>query len=97
MSKVLVTGGCGYIGSHTLVDLLNHGFDVISVDNNTRSNESILQGVKEITGTQVQNYKTDLCDLDKSKSIFKEHPDIEGIIHFAAYKSVPESVKQPLL
>jgi len=97
MAKVLVTGGCGYIGSHTIVDLINNGFEVVSVDNFSRSNPLILKGVEEITGKKVQNYNVDLCDFEATKQIFEDHKDIEGIIHFAAYKLVFESVQNPLL
>lgn len=97
MSKVLVTGGCGFIGSHTIVDLIDNGFDVISVDNFHNSDPSVLDGIKSITGKRVRNYGIDLCDLDKTRRIFIENPDIKGIIHFAALKSVGESVEQPLL
>ena len=97
MKKILVTGGCGYIGSHTIVDLIENGFDVISVDNNSRSNPRILEGAEKITGKKIKNYKVDLCNLDDSFAIFQENPDIIGIIHFAAYKSVGESVENPLM
>ncbi|MCP4443488.1 MAG: UDP-glucose 4-epimerase GalE [Aureispira sp.] len=97
MNKILVTGGCGYIGSHTIIDLIEHGFDVISVDNNVRSSVSMLNRVQEITGTNVPHYPIDLCDLEATQNIFETHPDILGVIHFAAYKSIPESVGSPLL
>jgi len=97
MSKVLVTGGCGYIGSHTIVDLINNGYEVVSIDNFTRSNPIILDGIKSITGKVVSNYNLDLCDLNATEKVFEAHPDISGIIHFAAYKSVGESVEQPLM
>src|SRR4030095_14532143 len=97
MKKILVTGGCGYIGSHTIVDLLENGFDVISVDNNSRSNPAILEGVEKITGKKVKNYRVDLCNFDDTFAIFQENTDIESIIHFAAYKSVGEYVLQPLM
>ena len=97
MKKILVTGGCGYIGSHTLVDLVENGFDVICVDNNSRSNPRILEGVEKITGKKIKNYKVDLCNFDDTFAIFQENDDIAGIIHFAAYKAVGESVEQPLL
>jgi UDP-glucose 4-epimerase len=97
MAKILVTGGCGYIGSHTIVDLIENGYDVISVDNNSRSNPIILKGIEQITGKKIKNYKVDLCNFDDTHAIFQENEDITGIIHFAAYKSVEESVKQPLL
>lgn len=96
MSKILVTGGCGYIGSHTLVDLLQNGFDVISIDNNSRSNQAMLIGVRQIAGKEVKNYKVDLCDYDDLSAVFMENPDITGIIHFAAYKAVGESVEHPI-
>jgi UDP-glucose 4-epimerase len=97
MAKILVTGGCGYIGSHTLVDLIQHGYTVISADNNSRSNPAILNGVEQITGKAIKNYKVDLCNFDDTFAIFQENPDIAGIIHFAAYKAVGESVEKPLL
>ena len=97
MKKILVTGGCGYIGSHTIVDLVENGYDVISVDNNSKSSPRILEGVEKITGKKVKNYKVDLCNFDDTFAIFQENEDIEAIIHFAAYKSVGESVEQPLM
>lgn len=97
MAKILVTGGCGYIGSHTIVDLIENGYDVISVDNNSRSNPDILNGVERITGKRVKNYKVDLCNFDETHAVFQENIDIEGIIHFAAYKAVGESVEKPIM
>src|SRR5919199_2525668 len=97
MAKILVTGGCGYIGSHTVVDLIQNGYDVISVDDNSRSNPGILKGVERITSKQVKNYKVDLCNFDDTFAIFQENEDIKGIIHFAAYKAVGESVEKPLM
>lgn len=97
MAKILVTGGCGYIGSHTLVDLIENGYDVISVDNNSRSNPAVLKGIEKITGQSVKNYKVDLCNFDDTFAIFQENRDIKGIIHFAAYKAVGESVEKPLM
>ena len=96
MKKILVTGGGGYIGSHTLVDLIENGFEVISIDNFSRSYETSLSGVENITGKKVKNYNIDLCDLEAVRNVFKENQDIEGVIHFAAYKSVPESVEHPM-
>jgi UDP-glucose 4-epimerase len=96
MQTILVTGGCGFIGSHTLVDLIQHGYNVISIDNNSRSTEKLLAGVFEITGIQVGNYPIDLCDPVATREVFRKN-QIDGIIHFAAYKSVDESVKEPLL
>src|SRR5919107_982443 len=97
MKKILVTGGCGYIGSHTLVDLIENGYEVISVDDNSRSSASVLKGIERITGKTVKNYKVDLCNFDDTFAIFQENDDIAGIIHFAAYKAVGESVEQPLM
>jgi UDP-glucose 4-epimerase len=97
MAKILVTGGCGYIGSHTIVDLIENGYEVICVDNNSRSNSTVLEGVQKITGKTVKNYKVDLCNFDDTFAIFQENTDIEGIIHFAAYKAVGESVEKPLM
>jgi UDP-glucose 4-epimerase len=96
MSKVLVTGGCGYIGSHTIVDLIDNGFEVISVDNFSNSEETVLEGIEAITGKRIKNYAIDLSWQEATEQVFKEHPDIEGIIHFAAFKSVGDSVKYPI-
>ncbi|MBL7739732.1 MAG: UDP-glucose 4-epimerase GalE [Chitinophagaceae bacterium] len=93
---ILVTGGCGYIGSHTMVDLIENGYEVICVDNNSRSGTQLLQGVKKITGKGIINHKVDLCDYTAIQSVFRQHK-IDGIIHFAAFKSVDESVREPLL
>jgi UDP-glucose 4-epimerase len=97
MNKILVTGGCGYIGSHTIVDLIQNGFEVVCADNNSRSNEAMLNGVEKIISKKIKNYKVDLCIYDDTYAIFQENPDIKGIIHFAAYKAVGESVEKPLL
>jgi len=96
MKKILVTGGCGYIGGHTIVDLVENGFDVISVDDLSRGSLQMLEGVEKVLGRSIKNYRVNLCDMEDTEAIFIENPDIIGIIHFAAYKSVPESVKEPL-
>jgi UDP-glucose 4-epimerase len=96
MNKILVTGGCGYIGSHTIVDLIQNGYDVISIDDNSRSNLSMLIGVENICGKKVKNYQVNLCNYDDTYAVFQENPDIFGVIHFAAFKAVGESVAQPL-
>lgn len=93
--KILVTGGCGYIGSHTIVDLIENNFDVVSVDACFNSYENTMQGIEKITGKAIKNHKTDICDYEATKKIF-ETEKLDGIIHFAAFKSVPESVEQPL-
>lgn len=95
--KVLVTGGCGYIGAHTIVDLINNGFDVVSVDSNIRSSTQLLDGIEKITGKKVRNYKVDLCNLEDTNAVFHENRDIIGVIHFAALKAVGESVNEPLM
>ncbi len=97
MNKILVTGGCGYIGSHTIVDLLENGYTVISIDDNSRSTPYAVSGIEHITGRRIKNYKVDLKNFDETLAVFQENPDITGVIHFAAYKAVGESVKEPLL
>lgn len=96
MQTILVTGGCGYIGAHTIVDLIENGFNVISVDNLSRSSENSLMGVEKITGKKIKNYNIDLTHLQEAESIFIENKNIIGVIHFAAYKAVGESVEMPL-
>ena len=96
MKKILVTGGCGYIGAHTIVDLIQHGFDAICLDDNSRSTNFLLGGVEKITGKKVKHYKVDLKNFDDTLAVFQENDDIAGVIHFAAYKAVGESVAEPL-
>jgi len=96
MAKILVTGGCGYIGSHTIVDLLDNGFEVVSIDSNMRSKAETIERIFSITGKRVKNYSVDLCDIEATRKVFQENK-FDGIIHFAALKSVPESVDKPLL
>ena len=93
--KILVTGGAGYIGSHTCVELLNAGYEPIVVDNLSNASEVSLQRVEAITGKKVQFYKADLLDTAVMDQIFSEN-DIHSVIHFAAFKAVGESVAQPL-
>ena len=97
MNKILVTGGCGYIGSHTIVDLVENGFDVISIDNNSRSNATMLDGVEKIINKKIKNYTVDLCNYTDTVNVFEQNKDIVGIIHFAAYKAVGESVDNPMM
>lgn len=97
MAKILVTGGCGFIGAHTLVDLIDHGYEVISIDDNSRSTAYLLEGVEKITGKKVKNYRVNLCNFDDTRAVFEENIDLAGIIHFAAFKAVGESVENPLL
>ena len=96
MQTILVTGGCGYIGAHTIVDLIENGFNVISVDNLSRASDQSLVGIEKITGKKIKNYTVDLTDKVATENIFIENPGITGIIHFAAYKAVGESVELPL-
>jgi UDP-glucose 4-epimerase len=92
--NVLVTGGCGYIGSHTVVYLLESGYNVIVVDNLSNSRKDSLDGIKSITGKDILFYQVDLCKIEESERIFVENK-IDIVIHFAALKSVPESILQP--
>jgi len=92
---VLVTGGAGYIGSHTCVELLNAGYDICVVDNLSNSSEESLNRVKKITGKEFKFYKEDILDYDAMDKIFSEN-NIEAVIHFAGLKAVGESVKEPL-
>ena len=94
--KVLVTGGCGFIGSHTCVDLLNEGYEVIIVDNLSNSKKEVVDKIKKITGKDVIFYKIDLCDKEKLETIFKNEK-FDSVIHFAGLKAVGESVEKPLM
>ncbi|MEY4572442.1 MAG: UDP-glucose 4-epimerase GalE, partial [Bacteroidota bacterium] len=95
MKNILVTGGAGYIGSHTVVELFNHDLNPIIVDDFRNSNRIILEGIQKISGRNPKLYEVDLCDIERLRDIFKENK-IDGIIHFAAYKAVGESVAFPL-
>lgn len=94
--KILVTGGCGYIGSHTCVELLNEGYEVVIVDNFSNSKEDVLDKIKEITHKGFKFYQGDVCDKDLMEKIFSNEK-IDAVIHFAGYKAVGESVKKPLM
>jgi UDP-glucose 4-epimerase len=94
---VLVTGGTGYIGSHTVIDLLQHGYSVVSADNYSRSSAATLDRIEAVTGQRVVNHAVDLTDLQATRDLFARYPSLSGVIHFAAFKSVPESVADPLL
>jgi UDP-glucose 4-epimerase len=94
--KVLVTGGTGYIGSHTVVELQMCGVDVIIVDNLSNSKIEVIDGIEKITGKRPVFEKTDLVDLSETIKIFEKYKDISAVIHFAALKAVEESVKNPL-
>lgn len=94
--KVIVTGGTGFIGSHTVVELIGAGFDPVIADNLSNSNISVLDGIKKITGRQVPFEKIDLSEVHECQQFFRKHHDAVGCIHFAALKAVGESVAQPL-
>jgi UDP-glucose 4-epimerase len=94
--KVLITGGTGFIGSHTVVALQEQGFEVVVVDNLSNSDKSVLDRTKIITGKDAIFYQADICNRQALRLIFEEHPEIQAIIHFAAFKAVGESVEQPL-
>ena len=94
--KILVTGGCGYIGSHTCVELLESGYDVVVVDNLSNSKEDVIDKIKTITNKKVKFYKEDVCNYDAMDKIF-EKEKIDAVIHFAGFKAVGESVSKPLM
>ncbi|KAA1243073.1 UDP-glucose 4-epimerase GalE [Aquimarina sp. RZ0] len=95
--KILVTGGLGFIGSHTVVELQNEGFEVVIIDNCSNSSTDVLKGITAITGKEPIFEKLDLREKEKVQDFFKKYTDIEGVIHFAASKAVGESVEKPLL
>lgn len=95
--KILVTGGLGFIGSHTVVELQNEGFEVVIIDNLSNSSETVLDGIVAITGKKPTFENIDVREKTAVQNFFKKHNDIEGIIHFAASKAVGESVENPLL
>lgn len=94
--RVLVTGGTGYIGSHTIVELIDHGFDVVVVDDFSNSKPIVLDRLKEITGKDIKFYELNVCDKDKLRKVFEENK-IDAVIHFAGFKAVGESVQMPLM
>ena len=95
--KILVTGGLGFIGSHTVVELQNAGYEVVIIDDLSNASESVLDGIEAITSTRPEFEKLDLRDRNAVSAFFAKHADVEGIIHFAASKAVGESVHKPLL
>ena len=94
--KILVTGGTGYIGSHTVVELQQQGFEVIIIDNLSNSDKNVIYNIERITGKHPVFHKFDLCDEKLTADFFEKNNDISGIIHFAAFKAVGESVENPL-
>ncbi|KUK57271.1 MAG: UDP-glucose 4-epimerase [Bacteroidetes bacterium 38_7] len=95
--KILVTGGTGYIGSHTVVELQQKGYNVVVVDNLSNSRIEVLDNIEKITGIRPEFYQFDLSEQEPTFRFFKDHCDLAGVIHFAAYKAVGESVEKPLL
>ena len=93
---ILVTGGAGYIGSHTVVELLAANYEVIIADNFYNSSPKVLDRLKTITGVDVPFVECDVCDKVQVENLFASHPEIDAVIHFAAYKAVGESVEKPL-
>jgi UDP-glucose 4-epimerase len=94
--QVLVTGGTGYIGSHTIVELLNHGYKVVAVDNFSNSKKEVIDKIEKITNKKIKFYKLNVCNKRKLETVFKENK-IDAVIHFAGYKAVGESVQKPLM
>jgi UDP-glucose 4-epimerase len=95
--KILVTGGTGYIGSHTVVELLNEGYEVLIIDNLSNSNSDVVNRIEKISGIRPSFEKLDLCEAWDLKKYFDKNKDIDAIIHFAAFKAVGESVQNPLM
>jgi len=95
--RILVTGGTGYIGSHTVVELYEAGYEPVIIDNLSNSEESVLDGIQRITQKRPEFHCFDLCDTHKTRDFFLHHRDIAGVIHFAAFKAVGESVEKPLM
>ncbi|MBT2162558.1 UDP-glucose 4-epimerase GalE [Zobellia barbeyronii] len=95
--KILVTGGLGFIGSHTVVELQNEGYEVVIIDDCSNSSEKVLEGISSISGKMPLFEKIDLKERAKVEDFFKRHQDVQGVIHFAASKAVGESVQKPLL
>lgn len=96
-TRILVTGGTGYIGSHTTVELINAGYDVVIIDNLSNSNADVIDGIEAITGVRPAFVKGDCTDVPTLRKLFTDYPGIKGIINFAASKAVGESVQKPLL
>ena len=97
MKKVLITGGCGYIGSHTAIELITNGYHVISIDNYANSNPEVIDWIEAVTGVRIINHAVDLCDYEAVEQVINQYDEISAIIHFAAYKAVGESVEKPLM
>lgn len=96
-NQIVVTGGAGYIGSHTVVELVNAGYEPIIIDDFRNSKTFIIERLEEICNTNIQVYKADCCDFEAVNRVFEENNQIRGVIHFAAYKAVGESVEHPVM
>ena len=94
--SIHVCGGAGYIGSHTCVELVQAGYDIIVTDNLYNSSEEALRRVEKIVGKKIPFIKAELCDMEQVEALFAQHPDIDSVIHFAGLKAVGESVSKPL-
>lgn len=98
MSKILVTGGLGYIGSHTIIEIIRQtNWEVVSIDSCINSTPNTIHNIEAITGKKISNHQVDLQNLEATKEVFRQEGKIDGIIHFAALKSVPDSVADPVL
>lgn len=97
MNKIIITGGTGYIGSHTAVEFINAGFEVVIIDNLSNSEMSVLDGIEKITEKKPYFYNDDVCNANAIDIIFEEHSDAIALVHFAAFKAVGESVQKPLM
>ena len=95
--KIIVTGGCGYIGSHTVITLIQHNFEVVILDNLSNSNLQILDRIEKITGVRPHFKQVDLKSFEATQAVFKIHNDAKAVIHFAAHKAVAESIQNPLM
>lgn len=96
--QILITGAAGYIGSHTIIEIIqNTDWELIGIDNYSNSTEATYDRIETITGEKIKHYNVDLKDLSATEKVFNENPNISGIIHFAAFKAVGESVEQPLM
>lgn len=95
--KIIVTGGCGYIGSHTVITLIDHNYEVVILDDLSNSNPQILDRIEKITGIRPHFEEVDLKSFDATQSVFRTHKDAKAVIHFAAHKAVAESIQDPLM
>ena len=96
MTKILVTGGAGYIGSHTVVELAQAGYEPVIIDDFSNSKESVLAGLRDILGRDVPCHHADCGDVEALRQVFQKEGNVQGVIHFAAFKAVGESVQKPL-